>query len=118
MSSGRSRSAGSVSVTTFRRWKRSSRNRPACTSVFELAVGCGNQPDIRLALARLAESFVGPIVEEPQEARLSVGRQVADLVEQQRAALGLLDLARHVGDRPGEGALAMTEEGARHQVAR
>ena len=118
MSSWRSRSAGRVSVTTFRRWNRSSRKPAAADFRFELAVGGGDQPDIGLAFPRLAESFVGPVVEKPQKARLGVRRQVADFVEQQRSALGFLDFARHVGNRARERALAMTEKGARHQVAR
>ena len=73
--------------------------------------------DIGLAFARLAEPFIGPIVEEPKESRLGIRRQVAHFIEQQRSALRFLDFARHVGDRAGEGAFAMTEEGARHQVA-
>ena len=84
MSSWRSRSAGSVGVTTFRRWNKSSRNRPTGTLLFEISVRGGNQADIRLAFARFAESFIGPIVEEPEEPGLSVERQVTNLIEQQR----------------------------------
>ena len=85
--------------------------------LFEIPVRGGNQADIRLAFARLAESFIGPIVEESKEARLSVGRQVANFIEQQRSALRFLHFAGHVGDRPCESAFTMTKEGARHEVA-
>ena len=66
---------------------------------FEVAVGRGDQSNVGLPLARLAQPFVGAVVEEPQQTRLRVGRQLADLIEEQRAALGFLDLAGDVGDR-------------------
>ena len=67
---------------------------------------------------RLAEPFVGAIVEESQQARLGVRREVADLVEEQRSAFGFLDLPGHVADRTRKRTLAMTEQRARHEIAR
>ena len=64
-------------------------------------------------LARLAEPLVGAVVQEAEQPRLRVGAEVADLVEEQRAALGLLDLADRVGDRAGERAALVAEERAR-----
>ena len=68
----------------------------------ELAICGGDQPDIGLAFPRLSESFVSPIVEKPEEARLGIRRQVANFIEQERPALCFLDFPCHVGNRPGE----------------
>jgi hypothetical protein len=52
-------------------------------------------------LARLADPLVHLVVQEAEEAGLEVRAEVADLVEEERAALGLLDLALRVGDGAG-----------------
>ena len=48
---------------------------------------------------RLADPLVRPVLQEPQQLRLHGRRQVADLVEEQRAALGRGDLALCLGHR-------------------
>jgi uncharacterized protein YoaH (UPF0181 family) len=53
-----------------------------------------------------------------QQPRLQVERHVADLVEEQRAAVGLLEAAAARGLRAGEGAALVAEELAFEQVLR
>ena len=47
-----------------------------------------------------------PLVERAQQRRLQLERQLADLVEEERAAVGLREGAAAIGDRAGERALA------------
>ena len=56
------------------------------------------------------------ILERAQQLRLQVERQLANLVEEQRAALGALERARVLGVRAGEGAALVAEELALDQV--
>jgi len=64
----------------------------------------------------VALSIRGSLLDHPQQLDLHRQRQVRDLVHEQRAALGGLEQARLVGDRAGEGALAVAEEFALHQL--
>ena len=70
-----------------------------------------------LPLSRFAEPLVRAVVEKSQQAGLSIRRQVADFVEEQRAAFRLLDLPRDIGDRARERTLPMPKERTRHQIA-
>src|SRR5690606_15857444 len=58
----------------------------------------------------LADADDLALLEHPQQLGLEVERQLADLVEEDRAAVGLLEAAGAVDHRPGEGALAVAEE--------
>src|SRR5262245_6036676 len=75
----------------------------------ELTVRRRHDPDVRHALARLADALVRPIVQEAQEPRLRIRSEIADLVEEERAALRLLHLAVCVRHRSRECALAVAE---------
>jgi hypothetical protein len=57
-------------------------------------------------------------LEEAQQLRLQIERDLADLVEQQRAAGGAADDAGELRDGAGEGAAAVAEELAVERVAR
>ena len=67
---------------------------------------------------RLAHRADGLLLDHAQQLDLHVQRQVGDLVEEQRAALGGLEQARLVGDGAGEAALLVAEELALHQLGR
>ena len=58
------------------------------------------------------------LLDDAQQLDLHVQRQVGDLVQEQRAALGGLDQALLVGDRAGEAALLVAEQLALHQLGR
>ena len=85
--------------------------------VFERSIGCAHDPDIGPAFLRLAEPFVGLVVEESEQPGLSIRGEVADLVEKECPTFGLFHLADSVCHAAGKGALAVTEQGACHQVA-
>ena len=72
MSSGRSRSGGQRQRHDVQAIEQILAEPAGSHLVFEVAVRRGDQANIRLAFARLAEPFVGPIVEESQQPRLSV----------------------------------------------
>src|SRR4051812_10131513 len=57
-------------------------------------------------------------LEGAQELRLQLERQLADLVEEDRAAAGLLERADPAIDRAGERALLVAEELAEQELAR
>ena len=56
------------------------------------------------------------LLQRAQQLHLRVERQLADLVEEQRAAVGLLELADALVDGAGEGALLVAEQDAFDQV--
>ena len=85
--------------------------------VFERSIGRAHDPDICPAFLRLAEPFVGLVVKESEQPGLSIRGEVADLVEKECPTFGLFHLADSVCHGAGKGALAVTEQGARHQVA-
>ena len=115
-SSARSRSGGTRTSITFRRNSRSSRNRPACTSASRFAVGRRQDTHVGLARPRLADALELLLLQEAQQLRLQRQGQVADLVEEQRPALGGLDAPRLVADRARERALGVPEQLARQQL--
>jgi hypothetical protein len=65
-----------------------------------------------------ADALDDPFLEEAQELDLKGERDVADLVEEQGAALGELDLALRRLDRAGEGALFVAEQLGLEQILR
>jgi hypothetical protein len=69
-------------------------------------------------LGRPAQRPHGALLDDAQQLALHGQRQVADLVEEQRAALGGLEEALAVFRRTGEGALAVAEELGLQQVLR
>ena len=66
----------------------------------------------------LADALELALLQHAQELRLQVERHVADLVEEERAAVGQLEAAARSRDRAGEGALLVAEELALEQLAR
>src|SRR5262245_35948903 len=61
----------------------------------------------RLGSAHTIEAL---ILEDPQQAALQRERHVPDFIKKHRSAFRHLDLARFPLDRPGKGALLMTEQ--------
>ena len=55
-------------------------------ALLEIGVGRGDDPDVDPLRARVADRQHLALLEEPQQLRLHVERQVADFVEEQRAA--------------------------------
>ena len=65
-----------------------------------------------------ADGRVFALLQHAQQPGLRLERHVADLVEEQRAAFGLLETAGHARRRAGEGALLMAEQFRFDQFAR
>ena len=76
--------------------------------------------DAHVGAQRLApaDALEGALLEEAQELALDVERQIADLVEEQRAALGELDLAGDAAIGAGERAALVAEELALDELRR
>ena len=116
MSSRRSRSGGTAMRTTSSRYSRSSRNRPAATScrrsrlVADTMRTSTRREDVLTDAPQLA------LLNDAQHLGLRARRQLADLVEQQRAAVRLLEHARALGDRAGERAAGVAEQLGLDQV--
>ena len=72
----------------------------------------------RLERRMAADAVVLAVGEHAQQAHLQVGRHVADLVEEQRAAFGLLEPAAPQRLRAGERAALVAEQLGLQQVLR
>ena len=86
--------------------------------VLQILVGCGNDPDVDLDRGMAADTVELSVCEDPQQARLRSGRHVADLVEEKRAAVGLLEAALTLGRGPGKGTLLVSEKFGFDQLVR
>ncbi len=78
--------------------------------LLQVAVGRGDDAHVQLDLAAPAEALHALLLQHAQQLGLQPQRQFADLVEQQGAAVGQLELAGLGAHRAGEGALLMAEE--------
>ncbi len=76
----------------------------------QVAVGGGHRPHIHRHRTARTHGFDAALLQHAQQFDLHVQRHVADLVEEQGAAVGQLKAANAVGVRAGEGALAVTEQ--------
>ena len=91
---------------------------PSRDALLEIDVGRGDDAHVDAGRPRFADRQDLPLLEEAQELRLDVERQVADLVEEDRAAGRGADDARLIGDRAGEAAAPVPEQLAVGQLAR
>ena len=91
MSSGRSRSGGIVIFENVHAIEQVSRKRPARTSFLEVAVRGGDDAHVGVPRLVLADLLEGAVLHEAQELGLNTGLDLADLVEEQRAAVRGLD---------------------------
>ena len=84
----------------------------------QVAMGGGDDADVGLDRRAAADRHVLAFLQHAQQPGLRLGRHVADLVEEQRAAVRLLELAGRALDRAGEGAALVAEQLALDQLAR
>ena len=61
--------------------------------LFQIAIGGGQQPDIQLNGLGSAHAFHLALLQHAQELGLQEGRKLSDFVQENRAALGHLELA-------------------------
>ena len=103
---------------TFKRKKRSSRNRPVPDGLFEIPVRGRDDPDIELPDLGIPDPAAFPFLEETEQLDLHRRRDLSDFVEKGRAAVGGLEDARMIPDGPGEGPPDMAEQLRFQQVFR
>src|SRR5687767_10511268 len=82
----------------------------AADLVLEIAGGGREHPHVHLPRALIADAPDLALLQHAQELRLETDRQLADLVEQERAAARLLEEPRLVGARAGERAAHVPEQ--------
>ena len=76
----------------------------------QIAVGRRQDAHVDLLRSRRAERAQLALLQHAQELGLQLRRQVADLVEEDGAAVGLDELALAIGARVGEGAALVAEQ--------
>ena len=81
----------------------------------EVAVCRAHDPDVDRDVGPPAEPAQLPALEDAEEVRLKRRRELADLVEEKRAAVGTLERADVLAIRPGERPSLVTEELARDE---
>src|SRR5215208_4075402 len=70
----------------------------------EIAIRRGEKPDVEVDGPVRTETLEGAILEDPQELGLCGRSQLADLVQKDRSAVGVLDLSDAALGRAREGA--------------
>ena len=76
----------------------------------EIAVGRGDDAHVDAVRLHAADALELALLERAQELHLHLERDLADLVEEQRAAVGELEAAGAVADRAGERAALVAEQ--------
>ena len=83
----------------------------------QIAVGGGDDAHVQLDVATPAQAFHPAFLQHAQQLGLQAERQLADLVEQQGAAVGQFELARLAVHRAGEStALVAEQQGFEHRL--
>ena len=86
--------------------------------LLDVTIGGGDDADIGPYRGAAADGCVFALLEHPQQLGLCLHRHVADLIEKQRAAFGLLEAPDMSILRAGEGALLVAEQLGLDQLAR
>ncbi len=91
---------------------------PSRTRCLEVLVRGGDHAHVDLDRHLAADPVELALGQHAQQAGLQLRRHVADFVEEQRAAVGLLEAAAAQRVGAGEGALLVAEQFGLEQVAR
>ena len=75
--------------------------QPTLDESRQAAVGCGDDPDVDAVRALAADPLDREILDGPQQFGLRRQREVGDFVQEQRAAIGRLELASPAADAGG-----------------
>ena len=84
---------------------------------FEIAMRGGEDAHIDTNVFVAADALEGAFLEDAEKFRLCVGMEVADFVEEDSSAVGLLEFANAAIGRAGEGAAFVTEQFAFQEIA-
>ena len=118
MSPVRSRNGGSLISTTRSRKNRSSRKAPGLDQLLQILVRRGDQPHVGGQRLVRADALKRPLAQKAQQLDLDGGVNLADLVQEQRAALRLFEAADAPLVGAGERALLVAEQFALQQRRR
>ena len=83
---------------------------PVADQLFQVAVGGDDDAHVHGDGAVSADAFDLALFQHAQQLGLHGERHVADLIEEQRAVVGLLELAQVTGRRAGERSLFVAEQ--------
>src|SRR5208282_2275814 len=86
--------------------------------VVQVAVRCRQNPHIDSDWSSTADAVELALLQDAEQFRLGVRGQLADLVEEDRAALGQLESAHAPRDGAGKGTLLVAEKLALHEPGR
>ena len=84
--------------------------------IHQSAIAGADQAKVAVAQGRAAKPLEAALLEDPQEAGLELGAHIGHLVEEEGAAVGLLQIARRGLGRPGKGPLLVAKQGAFEQL--
>src|SRR5262249_42829209 len=84
----------------------------------QVAVGCPQNPPIAPDRSTTAHAVEFALLQDAEQFRLGVRRQLADLVEEDGAALGQLESAHSPGEGTGKGTFLVAEQLALHKPSR
>jgi hypothetical protein len=90
---------------------------PRCTSAGR-SIGCGENTDVHTHRCCAAEAIDLLLLQGAQQLGLQPHVHLADLVQQQRAAIRRLEFAYTSGDRAGERTLLVSEQFRYQQIVR
>ena len=110
MSLGRSRSGGMTMGNTREPVVEILAERLCFDHCRQVAVGGGDDPDVDAHGPFAADAHDLAVLDDAQQADLRGERELADFVEEERAAVGLLEPALPARGRAGEGALLVAEQ--------
>ena len=83
--------------------------------IAQVAIGCGDDARAAFACRGFADALIFAILQHPQQFGLEFQRQLADLVEEQRAVGGIFKKTGLRAGRAGEGSFAVAEQGGLDQ---
>ena len=110
MSSGRLRSGGTSIRITSRRNRRSARNLRRRHLVGQRPVGGCDDPGVHATRTRLTQPSNLAVLQRAQQLGLRTRAQLAHLVQEQGAAVGVLEKAGALGHRAGERTTRVAEQ--------
>src|SRR4029077_16655510 len=84
--------------------------------LFQIAVGCCDQPGVYPPRLRAAETFEFLLLQRAQQLRLDIDWDIAHFVQEQRALIGQFHAPDFLTDRTGESAFFMTKQFAFEQT--
>ncbi len=110
MSSARSRSGGSEDGEDAEAVVEVFAEGLLADGLEQVAVGGGDDPDVDRDRRTAADALDLALLEDAEELGLGLQGQLADLVQEEGAAVGQLEAADAAGDGAGEGALLVAEQ--------